>query len=83
MSIPYWIHDGRVISGISNKVTRVSYLATGEDIPFVQDNSGKTPRIIFPQLRPMGLHEMPYVVKLEFEGRPVGIKNEHFPKFQE
>ena len=83
MSIPYWIHDGRVVSGISNKVTRVSYLATGEEIPFAQDNSGKTPRLVFPKLRPTGLHEMPYVVKIEFEGAPVGVKNEHFPKFKQ
>lgn len=86
-SVAYWmtshirVRDGRVINGIGNKVTRVTYLDSGEEIPFVQDNSGLTPKLTLLRMRPCTKDDLPYIVRIEFEGEPKGVFNERLPKF--
>ena len=85
--VAYWMNEtprcraGRVLTGISNKVNRVTFLASGKEIGFVQDNSGLTPKITFPDYPVRKPGAMPDILKIEFEGDPVGIFNEHTPKY--
>lgn len=86
-TVAYWmtshirVRDGRVINGIANKVTRLTYLDSGEEIPFVQDNSGLTPKLTLLKMRPCTKDDMPYIVKIEFEGAPKGGGNERLPAY--
>lgn len=86
-SVAYWmagqstIRDGRVVTGIANKITRITYLDSGEEVPFEQDNSGLTPKLTFPKMRKRTEDEMPYIMKFEFEGEPKPVFNEHLPDY--
>ena len=71
--MPYRMRPGRTIIGIGNKVKRMSYLDDGTEIPFHQDVSGITPRLILDDAHPPKQGAMPRIVKIELDGAPKGI----------
>ena len=75
------IRDGKVIIGISNTVKRVTYLDDGSTVPFRQDNSGATPRLVLEKVSKRTAEGMPRIFKIELDGAPQGIFNERLPKY--
>lgn len=66
----------RKITGIGNRVLKLSFLDSGEKLDFVQ----KKDIIQLTGLNPRGNAAMPRILKIELDGTPVGIKNYMTPQ---
>ena len=71
-----WPGERCWICGIGNKIYSVKNLATGENIAFCQ-NHDKLELLGLPDRKE---EDLPRVIKLEFEGAPIGIHNPKWPE---